>query len=58
MNDAEVRDIYDDYTFKSNAIERAVSRENTYHANNSEGRLDLEAGRFHNAVPKGEFYTE
>ena len=58
MNDAEVRDIYDDYTFKSNAIERAVSKENTYHANNSEGRLDLEAGRFHSAVPKGEFYTE
>jgi len=38
VNNQEVKDIYDDYVFRNNTIERQIGEENTYYNNNSASR--------------------
>lgn len=37
-NNQEIKDIYDDYVFRNNTIERQIGEENTYYNNNSASR--------------------
>ena len=52
--DPEIKDIYDDFAFKQNALSREVSDQNIYFGNNPESKIRDD--RFQNMLPYGDFY--
>lgn len=58
MSDAEIADIYDDYSFKTRTIQNQLSAENTYYNNNSEERVRQGDLPFVNQLPAKELTTE
>lgn len=57
LEDKELQDIQDNYSFQINTIEGKISAENTYFNNNSEGRLLLGETEFVNQIPDVEYDT-
>ena len=56
LPDPEIKDIYDDFAFKQNAVTRGVSDQNIYFNNNPDS--ETKDDRFKNMLPYGDFYMK